>query len=221
MCHLLFCRPVHCSLLGQDISLRLKGVYILASHLWSLSLQLLEFLRVALSLEQYSRLLPEPQSILVDFGLDTTTALTLHRPLLAGIQPPAVSGKEEEDGEIDMPQAMDVDMPNSSRAQTLPQFSSQATCMAILQSIKDLWVEELVILPDCTLLRFPFREEERYWTHLKLSLHTEAPFLFCMSVNHAFSYAWKLGIFPQRIQSSESSMVKRQLFLMHATSAKV
>ena len=64
-----------------------------------------------MSLEQYAALLPEPQTIQRVYGLDTTTVLTLHRPLLARIQPPAVSGHEEEDGEIDAPKPMDTDAP--------------------------------------------------------------------------------------------------------------
>ena len=62
-----------------------------------------------MSFEKYAALLPKPQIIQRDYGLDTTTVLTLHRPLLARIQPPALSGNEEEDGEIDAPKPMDTD----------------------------------------------------------------------------------------------------------------
>ena len=72
-------------------------------------LQLLEFLRVALTHEQYAAMLPEPQVIMQDFFLDATTALTLHRPLLSHIQPPAVAANDEEDGEIDAPKDTDMD----------------------------------------------------------------------------------------------------------------
>ena len=72
-------------------------------------MQLLEFLRAALSFDQYASLLPEPQALLEIYGLDATTILTLHRPLLSRIQPPAVTGTEEEDGEIDEPKPMDID----------------------------------------------------------------------------------------------------------------
>lgn len=78
-------------------------------------MQLLEFLRVALSFEQYAALLPEAQDLLDLYGLDATTILTLHRPLLSRIQPPAVKGTEEEDGEIDNPQPMETDKPLASK----------------------------------------------------------------------------------------------------------
>ncbi len=83
-------------------------------HVVTLVVQLLEFFRTAMSAEQYAALLPEPQTIQHDYGVDATTVLTLHRPLLALIQPPAVSGNDEEDGEIDAPKPMDTDALASS-----------------------------------------------------------------------------------------------------------
>lgn len=56
---------------------------------------------------------------MTDFGLDATTVLTLQRPLLARVQPPAAAGiPDEEDGEIDAPQPMDIDVP--SHVKTAP-----------------------------------------------------------------------------------------------------
>lgn len=87
-----------------------------ACHEFLLGMQLLEFLRAALSHEQYASLLPEPHHMMEVFGLDATTVLTLHRPLLSRVQPPLGKGSEEEDGEIDTPQVTETDMSSSSEA---------------------------------------------------------------------------------------------------------
>ena len=74
------------------------------------SLQLLEFLRAAMSVDHYAALLPSPIRMKEEFGLDPTTVLTIHRPLLARMQPPAVAAVAgTEDGEIEGHQAMETD----------------------------------------------------------------------------------------------------------------
>ena len=89
------------------------------------SLQLLEFLRAAMSVDHYAALLPSPIRMKEEFGLDPTTVLTIHRPLLARMQPPAVAAVATaagtEDGEIEGPQAMETDDAEPP-AETGPRF---------------------------------------------------------------------------------------------------
>ena len=82
---------------------------------------------------QYAALLPDPETLHRNHGLDATTVLTLHRRLLARIQPPTVSGNEEEDGEIDSPKPMETDALAAGELFAVLTSVKSAACQGPLQ----------------------------------------------------------------------------------------
>ena len=143
------------------------------------SLQLLEFLRAAMSVDQYAALLPSPMRMKEDFGLDPTTVLTIHRPLLARVQPPAVAAVAAvagaEDGEIEGPQAMQIDA--EAPAETGPRSLMLVLCS--FDERRTTCNKKLAVLSDspdakvCNYLVYL-----KYWTLtlMPLMVYPKVPF---------------------------------------------